>query len=187
MGFALLESSSSIYTDAARNHDLMGINAETGPRKQANVQVIMTDYPDAIFADATLYAWNRGSKNDVDVFIGIDHITHDYKWVKVLYGLPGKNQSEADARTGDNELLAVTLRDRLLDEVKNDNAWPHAVEIIKTEVLDKFNRKPNKDFANLEPGIHPTNGQYTALGFISFFLSMVVTLFFRAKDPFKMD
>jgi hypothetical protein len=165
---------------------LLEANADIGPVKQGNVQIIVSEHADPMYADAVLEAWNRGSKNDISIFIGIDPTTRNYRWVTVHYGLPGQNTSESE-RTGDNALLAVTLRGRILDEVENDNNWPLLVSIVKEEVMEKFNRKPNKDFADLEPGIHPTAGQMTMLYIITLILSGITTVYFYTHDPFELD
>jgi len=107
-------------------------------------------------------------------------------WVEIKYGLPGENQSEAE-RKGNNAYLAVILRDRILSEVTNVVDPVQMLPIIREEVLENFNRKPNADFKYLKPGVHPTAGQMWFMGIMVLTITVGLTVYFEKADPFGLD
>ena len=169
------------------NVGLMSVNAEAGPKVQADVEVLVcaNNFCDALWATAVMDAWRGGAKNGVNVFIGADS-DNKPTWVEVKYGLPGENQSEAE-RKGNNAYLAVILRDRILSEVADATDPVQMLPILREEVLENFNRKPNADFKYLKPGVHPTTGQMWFMSILILVVTSGLTVYFEQSDPFNLD
>ena len=169
------------------NASLMSVNAEAGPKVQADVEVLIcaNNVCDASWAAAVMDAWRGGAKNGVNIFVGADSANRP-TWVEVKYGLPGENQSEAE-RKGNNAYLAVILRDRILSEVVDVTSPAQMLPIIREEVLANFNRKPNADFKYLKPGVHPTPGQMWFMGIVVLLVTAGLTVYFERADPFNLD
>ena len=111
-----------------------------GPKKQANVVVVMAKTSDPNYAYALQDAWLNGKKNDVVVVIGAPDFPNKAAWVSVL------------ALTK-NELFKIKLRDDLmeLDELQVDQV----LGVIFKNTMELHERKPMSDFKYLDAEIDP--------------------------------
>ena len=189
-GFFGPQISGNILTQATYNTLLMQANAEAGPKVQANIQIIVCVSVCAdTWADGVMDAWRGGAKNDVDIFIWVDTAWKPTN-VAVRYGLPGEDESE-EVGQGSNSLLAQTLASRLMLEVADIRNAAQVVGMAQEEVLAKFNRKPNKDFAHLEPGLHPSGGalifMYVFGLLVGFGYIVMTSTYFMTEDPFGIE
>ncbi len=185
-GFFGPQVADNITTEATYNNLLMAANAEAGPKVQANLQIIVCVSVCAdTWPDAVMDAWRGGAKNDVDLFI-ITDTAWKPTWASVRFGLPGEDESE-EVGAGNNALLAQELASRIMLEVTDVRDAQKVVDLFLSEALAKFNRKPNKDFAHLEPGLHPTTGQVILINVIGLVWVVGASIKFQMDDPFDAD
>lgn len=105
-----------------------------GPKKQANMIVVLTSETDPMFAQSLNAYWLGGKKNDIITVIGTTQYPK-IEWVTVL-------------SWSDSEILKVKLRDALLDTGEANPT--ETVSLISTHILTHFVRKPMKDFEYLK-------------------------------------
>jgi hypothetical protein len=168
---SLVKVKDHTYTSQVYDAAIWNLNADIGNSKQADINILPTTYADLEYANAVRAGWHGGSKNNVDIFMGVNP-AGDIQWVSVKYGLPGTNQAEANLRSGDNELLAIRLRDRILDEGKNLSKSDKIMSIIREEVTNLFDRKPNKDYIYLSGSIHLDEWQIVLMYVVSIIFSV---------------
>jgi hypothetical protein len=163
-------------TDTALNTKLDALNAELGPKKQANVQLYRVNaqaIPDPLFADLALSVWRGGGKNDIDVFIGT--VGDKIEWVRIMLGATDEG----------NKLFVIHLRDALLDQqVINNDA---VLNTVKYWTLNSFNRKAMKDFEYREAGIHPPTWMVLLVYALAFIISCIGAFIALATDIFGRD
>lgn len=122
------------------NNDLSNILKVTGPAKQANIILIITNIKDPSYFYAVQDAWVNAKKNDIVVIVGAADFNTKIDWVKSM------------AYT-ENELLHVKLRDDLLDltTINKDTV----LASINTNVKKFHSRKPMASFEYLKAEIDP--------------------------------
>ena len=116
---------------------------ELGPKKQANVVVIVTDITDPSYRHIVENAWIGGKKNDVVVFLGATGT--EIVWADVM----------TFAHNQGNELFHVTLRDALQSVDEFDSVVISG--LVEKVIADKFDRISMEEFAYLEDEIQPAN------------------------------
>lgn len=111
-----------------------------GPKRQANVVVVVTNIADPNYFYALQDAWVNGRKNDIVLVIGAPEFPGKPAWVNVM------------ALTQDS-IFQIRLRDRImsLDQLTAESV----VNNIKEEALASFKRKEMEDFKYLEAEISP--------------------------------
>jgi hypothetical protein len=124
------------------NDKLSGMLKQLGPKKQANVVVVITKFSDQDYFYALQDAWLNGKKNDVVVVIGAPEFPNKASWVNVM------------ALT-DSDIIRVSIRDDILDLTSLD--MESVLGVINKNVMANFKRKSMKDFAYLENEIDPPN------------------------------
>lgn len=112
---------------------------EVGPKKQANVVIVLAGVESMMFSNALEAKWLGGKKNDVVVVLGVPKYP-TISWVKVISWT-------------DSQIFKVELRDALmgLGTAKSDTV----VTTISTQIAKNYVRKPMKDFKYLEDAIEP--------------------------------
>jgi|SRR5581483_545429 len=167
----VLNTNSSISQDQINllNDNLNHGLKELGPKKQANIVVILTGINDHNYKSAVESNWLGGKKNDILVFIGTD---------------ADKNITWADASTwafnSGNEMLQVKLRDSLLESKTFD------AETISKIILDSTNnyyKRPHmKDFKYLLDDIEPPMWVFITLLIIGIAGSIGLSIFFIKEN-----
>lgn len=111
-----------------------------GPKRQANVVVVVTNIADPNYFYALQDAWVNGRKNDIVLVIGAPEFPGKPAWVNVM------------ALTQDS-IFQIRLRDRImsLDQLTAESV----INNIKEEALASFKRKEMEDFKYLEAEISP--------------------------------
>lgn len=111
-----------------------------GPKKQANVVVVIVKNDDENYFYALQDAWAGAKKNDIVVVIGVSSLNEKPLWANVM------------ALT-DNSLFKIKLRDDImsLDSLTADNV----INTIYKNASETFKRKSMKDFKYLENEIDP--------------------------------
>ena len=125
------------------NNRLNDALRELGPKKEANVIVIVTDITDPSYRHVVENAWIGGKKNDVVVFLGTNGT--EMVWSDVM----------TFAHNIGNERLHVTLRNALSIIVEFDSVV--ISDLIERVIDDRFDRISMEEFAYLEDEIQPAN------------------------------
>jgi hypothetical protein len=135
----LVTAGLSVPDAATWNKYISEASKHVGPRKQANIVVVLTSYSDDFFY-ALQDAWVNGKKNDVVVVIGQSKYGDKADWVRIM------------ALT-ESDIFQVTMRDAILDlESINPAA---VITKVQETVMTTYKRKSMKDFAFLENQIDP--------------------------------
>ena len=144
------------------NFSLEELNSYIGPKKQANiVVVIVNDYPREYFY-ALNQAWLGGKKNDVIVVVGTEG------WIEIMAWAV-------------DPLFQVRLRDALLNKQIDPNVM---IPIIAEEVMASYVRKPMEDFAYLKSSITPTLTQWIVTLLVGTVVSVILTIIFVKIELF---
>ena len=143
---------------------------ELGPKKQANITVVIAGTPDQNFRHKVEAAWEGGNKNDVVVLIGVVPESLEILWADVITF--GGNIG--------NEALAVSLRNTLLEQGTVDRM--QTLTAIGNHVRDGYNRPQMKDFEYLKHQIEPTTLFQVMFGILLVALNIGVTIFFHRND-----
>jgi hypothetical protein len=135
-----------------------------GNSKQVNVVVLFTDVdtPDYLYSVKT--KWLGGKKNDVVVIIGTPNYP-DIEWVRVLSWT-------------DSEIFKVELQDSIYD-LKRIDKPDEVVNIIKENVVSKFQRKHMKEFEYLKEEITVDTWVYFLAYGLCLMLSVVFGVFIK--------
>lgn len=142
-----------------------------GPKKQANVNIIMVNTADQTYRYALESAWSGGKKNDVTVIIGMTGPTA-FDWVDTITF--GGNAG--------NSLMTVLMRDRLMALSERD--YKTVIDTVAGTVTEKFDRKPMQDFEYLQSSITPPDWAIIACLIVGFILSIGCTWFFHRNVTF---
>jgi hypothetical protein len=153
------------------NDELSHVLRELGPKKQANLHVIIVNTPDQMYRYKVEghEDWLGGNKNDVVVFLGVT----DYPqiaWADVMTF--GGNIG--------NELFHVTLRDRLYEIGTMDK--DAIVSEINTQVLALYDRPQMSNFEYLKDAITPPAWMLILIFLIEMALSMGLTYYFHRNE-----
>lgn len=148
------------------NAKLALILRELGPKKQANVIIVLVGIADPLYAGALEEHWLGGKKNDVIVVLGVPEYPA-ISWARII--------SWTDA-----ELFKVTLRDALLDMKTLETE--KVIGAIERHVSESFVRKPMADFEYLWSEVKPPIW-ITVLAFmVAVFGSMGLTVVFHRNN-----
>lgn len=147
------------------NQELSELNGRLGPKKQANVVLVVTKALDREYFYALSEHWLGGKKNDVVVVVNSpDGQTID--WTGVM-------------SWSDHQALKVELRDSLLDHQKLDvGIFP----LIEEQVGRNFERKHMRDFKYLKGAVQPTSTQLAWAIAIGTLISIGLAIFFYEEE-----
>lgn len=152
-------------------NDALGDVAKVvGTKKQANPILIITDYGDQTYRYAIEKAWFGAKNNDVIVIVGVNG--EKLVWVDTITF--GQNSG--------NSLMTVLMRDRIMEVGKLDIAM---VGVIGRTIVEKFDRKPMKDFEYLKYSIMPSNTMLTFCFILGIIGSVGLGIFFHRNDVFN--
>jgi hypothetical protein len=150
------------------NTHLSELLKSAGPKKQANIIVVLVNEPGQDYRYALEAAWVGGKQNDVIVLLGTPHFP-EIAWTDTI--TIGQNKG--------NELLQVKMRNLIMDEPV---ANVHTLDIIADNVLAHFDREPMEHFKYLMDSIQPPEGLMWFAAFLSVFGSFFLTWFFYCFD-----
>lgn len=145
---------------SAWQKEVANINRDVGPKKQANV-ILMVTKNNLDYADYVEAKWDGLNKNDILLVIGVDS-NKQVTWASIRSWTKSEN-------------FKIALRDRVMAQKELD---PQAIgAIIREEVLSKFVREKMESYKYLEDEILPPMSMI-----VIWLLSMlVVPLFFRVQ------
>lgn len=163
---------SSIPTNKALwNEGLSQVNSELGAKKQVNILVVLTHYPQDWY-NVLEASWIGGKKNDVVLVIGVDTATNKASWAQVMCWTTAK-------------IFEVKLRDDILNL---NTIEPKGVLNVLREDVDKYYiRKPMKDFEYLAATITPSTTQLVISILIGSIIAIMLTIFFNKEDIFNEE
>lgn len=121
------------------NYDLAMTLRDLGPKKQANVVIVMVKTPERAYINALRSAWLGGKKNDIVVVLGVPEYPK-IAWAEVM-------------SWSDKELFKVQLRDSIQELGTVDRE--KIIGLIHDQTLQNFTRKRMNDFKYLEYEIQP--------------------------------
>lgn len=160
----------SVKDHAAWQLKLGNILKTVGPKKQANIVVLLTSIQDPDYRYAVEEEWVGGKKNDIIVVIGVD--AGNIKWTDTI----------TLAGNAGNELMTVKMRDSILDHKTLDIT---VLDTISSTVLKHFDRKAMKDFEYLKEQIEPPAWVIYTCYIMSLLLGLGLTAYFIKNDPFE--
>lgn len=148
--------------------ELMQLNAKLGTEKQGNLQLFFVQHQPMEYANAYMDFTHGGAKNDIDTFVGLDG--DQITWVAVRYGLPGFDQTD-ESTGGSNTLVETSLRAKLGGSLNKAGGYTGVADLAYAQVMQYFDRVPNKQFAYLEKVQKPDGTQlawiYAGLVFLA--------------------
>lgn len=121
------------------NRGVSNILRALGPKKQANIVIVVSGSASQDFADALNASWQGGKKNDIIIVIGAPSYP-TISWVRVL----GWTKAE---------IFNVRLRDAI-QEIGTMNR-DEILKTIELETYKNFERRSMKDFEYLRSEISP--------------------------------
>lgn len=148
------------------NKDLSEVNADMGPKKQANIILVFTKDQPLDFFHALEQHWLGGKKNDIIIVLDTDG-KDVIQWVRVM-------------AWAQNKLFQVKLRDELQDIKKIDKE--NIFSTIRKVVSSDFKRKPMKDFKYLKSNITPSKTQWIVSMVLGLLVSIGLGIFFVKND-----
>lgn len=148
------------------NRELERINGELGPKKQANVVVVVVKNQPSDYFEALQQHWIGSKKNDVTVVMSVDD-QMNIQWTEVM------------AWTKD-KMAEVVIRDGITKIGKLDRV--SIIEFLRSSVILSYDRKPMKDFEYLASTITPTVGQWTFAMIFGLVLSIGLGFFMLKND-----
>lgn len=151
------------------NEDLAMVLRELGPKKQANVHIIIVNTSDEMYRYKVESEWLGGNKNDVVVMLGVTDYPN-IEWADVMtFGL----------NIG-NERFHVILRDALYNIGTLDKGL--VIPEIRKQVLDLYDRPQMKDFEYLKDAITPPLWMLILIFMIEMGVSIGLTYYFHRNE-----
>lgn len=154
------------------NLEIGNILKIAGPSYQANVIVVLTGIDDQSLRYSFERAWVGGNKNDIVIFLGIAPNQQKFTWVDVMTW----------ARNYNNELFQVTLRNALMDYEKGLTDPADMMNVVLSNIKDKYDRPQMKDFEYLKSSIQPPTWVMWFLGVLSVICPIGLTLLFHFNE-----
>ena len=145
------------------------LNGDIGAAKQANIIIVAVRNQPPEYFYALEEAWVGAKKNDIVLVVGVDDGMVP-QWATVMCWTS-------------SEIFKVQLRDDVLSEGGTLDVDKVMVD-LKKDVTQYFVRKPMADFQYLEASITPTTGQWAGGLFVSFFISIGMTIVCIKVDIF---
>jgi hypothetical protein len=122
---------------AAWNEQISRILVQVGPRKQANVVVVVAEGVGMDYANAVRRAWRGFKKNDIVVFAGVD-AAGNMVWTRTL-------------SWSKDSMVNIKIESDILARFQGKPLEPVAfTQIVKANSLAFFSRRSMEDFAYLK-------------------------------------
>lgn len=150
------------------NKQLSEVNADLGGTKQVNIVLVFTWGQVDEFFYALQQKWLGGKKNDVIVVVGLRDTS--IQWVNVL------------AWTIQQD-FQVKLRDDLLSPGPLDKDV--FLQLVRTNIVKYYRRKPMADFAYLQASITPTTNQWIISMILGIVVAIVLQVIVVTQDLFR--
>lgn len=164
----LVQVGVSLPDASSWNNALSDINSRLGPRKEANVVIVVTrDKPQDWF-NALEASWIGGKKNDIIVVVSVDA---DLKpqWVSVM-------------AWSKKELVKVTVRDGIMALPKL--TVTETMAIVEREVLANYERRSMEDFAYLKASITPSTTEWVISIIVGVLIAIALGILMYRVDVF---
>lgn len=164
---------SNIMPSADQNkiNSLLGSELrQLGSLKQVNIVVVITSVGNKNYRYALEKHWQGGKKNDAIVVIGAPEYP-EVRWADVIT-LAGS--------TG-NEMLAVRIRDQLLD-LNDLSKVNETAKIISGNVKTHFERMPMAEFEHLKNEYSPPMWLIITLMMVNLIANSLFTWYFHRND-----
>lgn len=145
------------------------LNADMGPKKQANVVVVLAKTPDSTYEYAIEQHWLGGKKNDVVVIIGVPAYPK-IGWVRIVSWT-------------DSQAFKVRLRDRI-QEIGTVDKRDDIIKAIRENTDQYFVRKSMDDFKYLMSSSQPGPVGTSVLFILGILLCGWLSWYFYHEDPF---
>lgn len=150
---------------------LLGLELrQLGAMKQVNIVVVIAPVEAKSYRYALEKHWMGGKKNDAIVVIGSPEYPK-VKWADVI----------TLAGTTGNEMLAVKIRDQLLD-LNNLNNVDKVSDIIATNVKKHFKRMPMAEWEHLKNEYSPPMWLILTLMVVNLIVNALFTWYFHRND-----
>lgn len=147
----------------AWNESISRILVQVGPKKQANVIVVVAEGVGIDFANAVRRSWKGFKKNDIVVFAGVDE-TGKLTWTRTM------SWSEAS-------MVNIKMEAEILRLFSGTTLEPVAfTNTIKAVSLEHFERRPMEEFEYLKGSAPLTTTQVTWIWIISTLMGLGLTL-----------
>ena len=158
-------SSVNSLTLTQLNKQLNKADETLGPKKQANIIVILTNITSSMYHYAVQTAWLGGKKNDVVVFIGTRDGGKTISWVSVMTWALNKG----------NGVFSATLHDDIMKLGTVDPA--KLTSVISKDVMALYTRPKMASFAYLKHEIEPPTWVFILALLLGIFGSCGCTFF----------
>jgi len=139
-----------------------------GPKKQANIIVILTNIKDTSYRYAVENGWQGGEKNDIVIFLGLEG--KQIIWSDVMTWALNRG----------NEMFHVEMRNGLLDIGTFD--VDKLVPFIEKTILSKYDRPHMADFKVLEDEIDPPTWVLIMAFVVQILMSVGLTFYFHRNE-----
>lgn len=155
---------------AAWNYELSEMLKQVGPKKQANVTIILTKGLPVEYASAVNAKWLGGKKNDMTLIVGTSDGSK-IEWVQVL--AYSKSTS-----------IKTYLRDAIKEHEVVDRKF--FIETIRSHMIKHYDRKSMDDFSYLLGTIEISDIAFALISLLSLAVSLGISyLMTRVNISFK--
>jgi hypothetical protein len=148
------------------NQELQRINGFIGPRKKANIVVVVVKNQPSDYFKALEQHWIGSKKNDIVAVISVDD-SYNVQWAETM------------AWTKD-KMVEVVVSDHIRRIGKLDRE--QILDNIAKSVDAYYVRKPMKEFEYLKSSVTPTFGQWMFAMVFGFILSVGLGIFMIKND-----
>lgn len=149
------------------NHALALELRELGPKRQANIVIVLTSIQDPNYALGLKAAWQGAKKNDIIIAVGISEYPK-ISWAQVF-------------SWSKNDMLNIVMRDELL-QMESFNE--ESIKKIGKVTDENFVRRPMEEFEYLQDEIEPTNLELVFLTILGLAISCFIAFFFHRTEIF---
>lgn len=156
------------------NAGLSEILKTLGPKKQANIVLVLTNAGNPSYAELLLTQWEGANKNDIVIVAGFTN-------GRVAGEAPNWVFVHSWAKF---DIVNVTIRDALLD---HPEWWTSADALfpqIADQVLSHFERKPMEEFEYLANEVEPSTGAIIFMFILSVLAAGGMLWLFHEQDIF---
>ncbi|WP_127470538.1 hypothetical protein [Thiomicrorhabdus aquaedulcis] len=144
---------------------------ELGSKKEVNVIVVLTDYPDGFsYRDSLRSKWLNGKKNDVVVLIGVGE-NYEVKWSHVF----GWSK---------NELTNLSISEDIIKLKKVDDAL-NLSSVILSNIEKYFERDSMQNYEYLKDSIEPPLWVILLALFLGLSFSIGLSIYFHKSIRFE--
>jgi len=152
------------------NEDLSEILKTLGPKKEANIVIVVVKTANTKYKHAVENAWIGGKKNDIVIFLGTED-GKTFAWVDIM-------------SWAKHDIFNVQLRDALYEIGKFDRK--EVMASIKSITAKSFVRRSMTEFEYLKDEIEPEPWVQILAGVLGIVLSIIATAVMHVVDINEM-